>query len=290
MSFLEQIFRINHMKDTFTRSCEHWSETSRNEMENFYTLASIDYKHLAERFEWKKWLENHQANVGRRNLKLLDVACGSGKFPSALLQYGKLADAKILPVEYALLDPSSFSIAEARKVLQLPLVANSEFETTLQEFTCEEGAYDIIWATHALYAVPRNELKGALRRFIFGMASSGFIAHASEESHYLNFYRHYLNGFKGGSGEPYSSAEQILKTLKEIGVPFRVEKITYENSISENASLQVEGYLQRCIFDDTVDLEAMLRNSITGPYLESCIKDTQWRFKQQVMLIFLSKD
>ena len=36
------------MKDTFMRSCEHWSESSRNEMQNFYTLASVDYKHLAE--------------------------------------------------------------------------------------------------------------------------------------------------------------------------------------------------------------------------------------------------
>ncbi len=277
------------MKDTFIRSCEHWSETSRNEMENFYTLASIDYKHLAKRFEWKKWLETHQSNVGQRRIKILDVACGSGKFPSALFQYAKLADAKILPVEYALLDPSSFSIAEARKVLQLPLEAGSEFETTLQEFACERGAYDIIWATHALYAVPKDELKDALKRFTFGMAGSGFIAHASEKSHYINFYRHYLNGFKGGFGEPYSSAEQILKTLKEIDVPFTVEKITYENGISQNASLQVEGYLQRCIFDDTIDLETMLRNSTTGPYLESCIKDGNWRFKQEVMMIFLSK-
>ncbi len=37
------------MKDTFIRSCEHWSESSRNEMENFYALASIDYKYLAEK-------------------------------------------------------------------------------------------------------------------------------------------------------------------------------------------------------------------------------------------------
>tara|TARA_B100001559_G_C16383910_1_gene567886 strand:- start:45 stop:881 length:837 start_codon:yes stop_codon:yes gene_type:complete len=278
------------MKDTFIRSCEHWSETSRNEMQNFYTLASIDYKNLVVRFEWKKWLEIHQANVGQRRLKILDVACGSGKFPSALFQYANLADAKILPVEYALLDPSSFSLAEARKVLKLPFKASYEFETTLQDFSCEKGAYDIIWATHALYAIPKDELKDALKRFIFGMASSGFIAHASEKSHYLKFYRHYLNGFKGGSGEPFSSAEQILQTLKEINIPHRVEKITYENSISENALIQVEGYLQRCVFDDTIDLKAMLRNSITGTYLNNCIKDKQWRFKQQVMLIFLSKD
>ena len=278
------------MKDTFIRSCEHWSESSRNEMQNFYTLASIDYKHLAERFNWKEWFEMHQANIGKRGLRLLDIACGSGKFPSALVQNTDLSKAKILPVEYSLLDPSSFSIAEARKVIQSPFKTSSEFETTLQEFSCERETYDIIWATHALYAIPKNELKKALKRFIFGMARSGFIAHASEKSHYLRFYNHYLNGFKGGSGEPFSSAEQILQILKEIDIPHRVEKIIYENGVSEKASLQVEGYLQRCVFDDTIDLEKMLKNSITGPYLDNCIKDGQWRFKQEVMMIFLSKD
>ena len=277
------------MKDTFIRSCKHWSESSRNEMQNFYTLASVDYEHIAKRFEWKKWLENHQANVGTRRLKLLDVACGSGKFPSALLQYAKLADAKILPVEYSLLDPSSFSITEARKALRLPFEVSFEFETTLQKFKCNQDVYDIIWATHALYAIPKDELKDALKRFIFGMAGSGFIAHASEKSHYLEFYRHYLNGFRDGSGEPYSSAEQILQTLKDIDIPHRVEKITYQNGVSESAFLQVEGYLQRCIFDDTISLDSMLRNSVTGPYLNSCIEDGKWRFKQEVMLIFLSK-
>ena len=277
------------MKDTFLRSCEHWSEASRDEMEHFYSLASIDYKVLASSFDWKKWFETHQVNVGQRRLKLLDIACGSGKFPSALLQYAKISDAKILPVEYTLLDPSQFSIIEARKNLKSPFKADSEFKTTLQEFNCEQDKYDIIWATHALYAVPNHELKDALKRFIHGMAGSGFIAHASEKSHYLNFYRHYLNGFKGGSGEPYSSAEQILQTLKEINVPYKVDKINYENSISESLFLQVEGYLQRCVFDDTINLKEMLRNSVTGRYLDSCIKNGQWRFEQEVMLIFISK-
>ena len=155
-------------------------------------------------------MEIHQTNVGERRLKILDVACGSGKFPSALVQYAKLADANLLPINYALLDPSSFSIS---KVLKFPFTASSEFETTLQEFSCEKDAYDIIWATHALYAVPKCELKDALKRFVSGMAGSGFIAHACEKSHYT---KHYLNGFKGGSGEPFSSAEQILQALKKI--------------------------------------------------------------------------
>ena len=90
-------------------------------------------------------------------------------------------------MEYSLLDPSSFSIAEARKVIQSPFKTSSEFETTLQEFTCERETYDIIWATHALYAIPKNELKKGFKSFYFGMARSGFIAHASENLITLNF-------------------------------------------------------------------------------------------------------
>ena len=70
--------------DTFDRSCDHWSESGREEMEGFYALASLDYQHLAEAIDWKNWLEIEQKKVGSRCLQLLDVACGSGKFPVAL--------------------------------------------------------------------------------------------------------------------------------------------------------------------------------------------------------------
>ena len=150
------------MTDTFLRSCEHWSEANRKEMEAFYSLAAIDYKYLAKVFDWKKWLENFQADVGQRRLKLLDIACGSGKFPLALVEYANISDAKISPIEYALLDPSAFSIAEARKVLPPPFIAGIEFETTLQELSCGRKEFDIIWATHALYAIPEDELELSL--------------------------------------------------------------------------------------------------------------------------------
>lgn len=277
------------MNDTFLRSCAHWSESSRKEMEAFYTLAYIDYKYLAEAFDWKNWLEMHQNNVGQRKLKLLDVACGSGKFPLALGKYSNIQNAKILPIKYSLLDPSSFSIKEARRALPLIFEADSEFESTLQALQCDQGAFDIIWATHALYAIPEKELERAIERFIYGMTGSGFIAHASCKSHYLRFYDHYLNGFKGGIGEPYSSAEQIIQTLEKKDIFYRVEKISYENTASKNSYQEVEGYLQRCIFDDTINFEKMLNNSFTGPYLDSCIESEQWHFKQEVMLIFLSK-
>ena len=99
--------------DTFERSCDHWSEAGRKEMEGFYALASIDYHHLAEAIDWKAWLETRQEIVGSRSLRFLDVACGSGKFPAALVSHAGVASDNIKPVDYALLDPSIFSISDA---------------------------------------------------------------------------------------------------------------------------------------------------------------------------------
>ena len=277
------------MSDTFQRSCKHWSETSRSEMDQFYALATADYKYLAEAFNWRDWLERRQADVGRRRLKLLDVACGSGKFPEALTQYMSLSDADILPIEYSLLDPSAFSLVEASKSLVYPFETSTQFETTLQNLQCQRGAFDIVWATHALYAVPEVELTGALEVFTHAMANGiGFIAHACEDAHYLQFYRHYLDGFKGGSGTPYTSSEMIMENLQAMGICFDVMQISYENGVAEDARSQVEGYLQRCLFDDTLDLHVMQQNAITGPYLETCLQDGRWKFKQNVTLFFLT--
>jgi SAM-dependent methyltransferase len=284
-----------NLLDTFERSCEHWSEAGRREMEDFYALASVDYRHLAEAIDWKTWLEARQKEVGSRSLQLLDVACGSGKFPAALRSYAGVESAAIKSVDYALLDPSGFSISEARHALAFPFTAGAEFEMTLQNLECHPGTFDIVWATHALYAIPHSELETALKQFVHAMRRGrqrngggvGFIAHASDQSHYLQFYQHYLNGFKEGLGAPYSSSEQILAVLTKLGVTFEAEEISYANGALETQERQVEGYLQRCLFDDTLSLKDMMANPATCPYLETCCKNGKWQFAQRVTMVFL---
>lgn len=275
------------MSDTFERSCEHWSEASRREMEDFYALASVDYRHLARALDWKTWLETRQAQVGGRPLRLLDVACGSGKFPAALVRDADLASAAIRPVDYALLDPSAFSIAEARRALAAPFVPGQAFETTLQGLDCAPGAFDIVWATHALYALPAAELQAGLERFVQAIGGAGFIAHARADSHYLRFYRHYLDAFRDGLGVPYISAEEIVATLERMGVGFETREIHYHNGAPATERSRVEGYLQRCLFDDSISLDDLLAHPTTGGYLATCRDGDAWRFSQRVMLIFL---
>ena len=256
-------------------------------MEDFYALASVDYRHLAQALDWKGWFEARQVTAGDRSLRLLDVACGSGKFPSALVNYGQVASASIRHIDYSLLDPSAFSLTEARQTLKKPFVAGQEYETTLQMLECPKHAFDIVWAVHALYAVPAADLEPALERFMHAVGDAGFIAHACEDAHYLSFYRLYLEAFQDKGGIAYTSAEQIVSTLERMGVAHQKREIAYENKALEIQTQRVQGYLQRCVFDQSIGLDEMLAHPSTGPYLEKCLRNGAWAFKQRVMLLFI---
>lgn len=276
------------MADTFERSCEHWSEAGRREMEDFYSLAEVDYRYLAQAQDWGLWIRDQHSESSDERLRLLDVACGSGKFPLALSRFSSIVDAEVEPIDYDLLDPSAFSIAETRRVLPAPFVPDREFETTLQALAGVDGEYDIAWATHALYAVPEELLTAALERMVAALRSQGrgFIAHARSDAHYLSFYHHFLMGFRAGQGTPYSSAEQIEERLRRLGLEVESRTIEYRNRAMRVDVSRVEGYLQRCVFDDTVSLDSMLSNPHTGDYLRSCQIDDEWQFSQRVALIF----
>ena len=272
--------------DTYARSCDHWSEAGRAEMDAFYTLATEDYRHLAEANDWSAWLAQHQRGAGDRSLRLLDVACGSGKFPTALRLHAGIETANIAPIAYDLLDPSAFSIAEARAALGPPFVAGAEFETPLQDFAVPADPYDIVWATHALYAVPLAELDAAMERFIAAIGGTGFIANAVADSHYIRFYRAFLDRFHGGTGERYRTGEEIVASLRRLGATVTLREISYVQRCDDD--VVVEGYLQRCAFDDTVSLEAMRATPLMAAYLDGCRADGSWAFAQRVAMIFVT--
>jgi ubiquinone/menaquinone biosynthesis C-methylase UbiE len=131
------------VSDTFVNSCEHWSEKHLSEMKNFYNLAYVDYHYLAKCIDWKDKFETLQKKIGNRSIKLLDVACGSGKFPDALLSNVDLNSSTLKLVDYSLLDPSKFSILQAKNVLRKPFVESLSFESTLQDFKFEKKYFSI---------------------------------------------------------------------------------------------------------------------------------------------------
>lgn len=277
--------------DTFERSCEHWSDAGRDEMEAFYELAQVDYRHLAEAYDWAGAF----TALASRNSegRLVDIACGSGKFPHALLAFGGIAELSHgeFKLAYDLLDPSAFSIREARQALAAPFYAGEEFCCTLQDWNEKPGRYDIAWATHALYCVPAEELEQALTRMCSGLADDGFgfVAQGMRDGHYVGFYDHYLASLTGGKGTPYSDGGQVEAALKSLGMAVRTRVLEYTTVVPADRRELLESYLQRCAFDDTFGLNDMLAHEPLAGYLASCRDSVSgdYRFPQRVgMMLF----
>jgi len=269
------------------RSLRHWSEDGRAGMEAFYALAAADYGHLAAAQDWRGWMEAAQAEAGDRPLRLLDVACGSGKFPAALVESGALAGAALQPVDYHLLDPSAFSLAEARAALRPPFAPGAAHHCALEDAGAI-GPFDVVWATHALYAVPAAALPAAMARFVALTAGRGFIAHATADSFYLRFDRAFAQAFRGGRGEAYNDADAVARALRAAGARFETRDIAYVQRVEDAREAVVEGFLRRCAFDDGPTLAQMRATEPLAGLLETCRDDAGWAFAQRVRLFFLT--
>jgi AdoMet dependent proline di-methyltransferase len=198
-----------------------------------------------------------------------------------------------LPTEPAvhvdLLDPSAFSIAEARRVLAAPFVAADEHEVVIQDFD-RLNAYDVAWATHALYALAPDELAAGIARMTAALRPGGFgvVALAGSRSHYLRFYEAYRPAFAPAI-TPYADAESAAAALRSAGADVDVQLLRYRTTSSDRAV--VEGFLQRCAFDDTVSLEQMETREPLAGYLAGCrTADGSYEFRHEVHLITWEQD
>lgn len=272
--------------DTAARSLEHWSEAGRRSMESFYALAWEDYLQLETARDWAAELTQRAHADGR--VRLLDVACGSGKFPSALLAGGLAGRTAGLEVVVDLLDPSPFSLAEARGVLAPPFVGAEDLQIGVEELDTGRWPYDVAWAVHALYAVPPALLGEGLRRMgaVLRAGGLGMVAQATSHSHYLRVYEAY-RAAHAPAATPYTSGEQVADELWALGAELDVEVITYRTTSDD--SRIVEGFLQRCLFDETISLERMLASGPGGDqlaaYLAGCRDGDHWTFTHEVFLL-----
>ncbi|NMO93805.1 class I SAM-dependent methyltransferase [Actinomycetospora sp. TBRC 11914] len=266
---------------TEQRSLAHWAEAGRAGMEAFYALALEDYRRMVAARDWAADLRAHAVD-GR--VRVLDVACGSGKFPAELIRRG-LADAVAgTSVEIALLDPSPFSLAEARSVLAAPFTVGARHRSRIQDLPADVGGFDVAWATHALYAVPPDEIGAGIARMVAALRPGGFgaVVHATAASHYLRFAAAFRDTFAPAS-VPFTTAAQVEQALTAAGVGPEVTTLHYDVAHTDRAV--VEGFLQRCVFDDSVPLERMEAEGSVGTYLAQHVRGEEHRFHQVVDVI-----
>jgi SAM-dependent methyltransferase len=277
--------------DTAARSLAHWSDENRAEMDAFYALARRDYERLARGFvNHSAWLR--RVADGRRQITLLDVACGSGKFPEALHEFGGVgALSDELQIDYDLLDPSRFSLLEAAQALRPPFVAAARHHTLVEELDAAVGPFDVVWATHALYSLTPAAVRAATARMLTALAPGGalLIAQGSREGHYLRFYRHFLDDLRDGHGTFYAASEDLADALRAGGADPHTVRLSYDHTTALENTVTVEGYLQRCAFDDSVSLQEMMTTPHLGAYLNDCRDESAglWRFHQEVDVLLV---
>ncbi|MEM6925281.1 MAG: class I SAM-dependent methyltransferase [Myxococcota bacterium] len=268
--------------DTADRSLAHWSEEGRAEMDAFYRVATLDYRELVA-----AWGHTPQLTGAPR--RILDVACGSGKFPAALRQDEAIRSLPAGALTLDLLDPSAFSVDEAAQSLASPMQAGRRLVCTLQDLPDDATGYDVVWAVHALYALPESELAAGVARFLSALGDDGwgFVGHATAASHYLRFYEAYLPRFRP-EGTPYLGAEAVIAAFEAAGASVETRALEYVQAIHDDAVL--EGFLQRCLFDGSLSLGAMRADDALGAYLaERTGADGVTRFTQHVAMITIRR-
>ena len=110
----------------------------------------------------------------------------------------------------------------------------------------------------------------------------GAIVHATTASRYLRFAEAYRATF-APEATPFTSAEQVTDALRAAGVAPSSSTLRYTVGTGDRAVL--EGFLQRCVFDDTVDLAAMETQEPLAGYLAACRDGRAHRFEQDVHVI-----
>ena len=115
------------------------------------------------------------------------------------------------------------------------------------------------------------------------------IAQGSREGHYLRFYRHFLDDLRDGQGTLYAASEDLAGALRACGADPHAVRLSYDHTTALENAVTVEGYLQRCVFDDSVSLQEMMTAPRLGPYLRDCRDEARkvWRFHQEVDVLLL---
>ncbi len=92
-------------------------------------------------------------------------------------------------------------------------------------------------------------------------------------------------GHRALDGDTVVSPRSGEAALRAAGAQVDVTEIRYDSAAGPEAIEAVEGYLQRCVFDDTVSLAEMQARAPLSEWLAAAQTADGWRFPQVVHLM-----
>ncbi len=265
-----------------------------------------DYWRLAQGFDWSSTFLSQYHRVKDSSVRLLDIACGTGRWLQAFRHYIQL-DEGIKDITYDFLDPSASSISQASQKIHSPFERGIQHINTIQGAKLESNSYDLLWSMHGFYMVPPQDLAPVLQKCtsLLNDTGIGFIALATRKSFYVDFYEQYLQIFKEGKGTRFTSAEDIIESLRACGIQHQVHRIFYEEPIKADDRAALEHYIKNeatinCFNKDkeieplsaskNITLDELLSNPKMEAYLNSLMRNSVYYFPEDIWLISFNGD
>ena len=136
-----------------TRSLQYYQESNQNATA-WFGIMEADYSKLLEVMNWDLVFGKTSSPF-----QLLDIGCGTGKFPR-MLRPQLRRDVKII---YDYLDPSPYSLTTCQQALHPPFEPRYALQTTFEEAQLDSppNGYDMVWAIQSLYWLPHKFLNHA---------------------------------------------------------------------------------------------------------------------------------
>ncbi|MGB0911308.1 MAG: class I SAM-dependent methyltransferase [Nitrospirales bacterium] len=251
------------------------------EKDLWFRVATQDYTQLMQAIDFSALLSHFDSPI-----ELLDVGCGTGKFPLMLAPH---ISAKVqIPYDY--LDPSQHSLNELRKALSFPFIPRTAFQTTLESLkrsACPPQGYQVIWCLQSLYCLQREALHDVMEKLYSLLNPStgiGLIYLASSASFYHRVYNLYNQEIHPNVRQPYVTAEEVAHSLETLHIPIQVKKLHFPHTISMTEEAVLKNYLNQCVFDAKA-WEHSQRNLVVNQFLKEFRAGNGYQFPQQVWLI-----
>lgn len=251
------------------------------EKDIWFQVAERDYTELIQAFDFDTFFSSFDTPI-----TLLDVGCGTGKFPTMLCPH--ISDR--LHIQYDYLDPSQHSLDELQKSLTPPFVPQTALRTTLETLErshCPSQGYQIIWCLQSLYCVQREALQDIakkLQTLLDPQNGVALIYLASSDAFYHRLYTLYNQAFYPDTRVPYITAEDITTTFDNLDIPCEVTKLRFPHTITCSEHHILENYTNQCVFDNKA-LGKLRGNAALNAFLESFNNGEMYCFPQQVWLI-----